>query len=162
MPATSKPKTAKIDPLEKVGSVLTERQKRFAQLWLGHEDGKSFGNSSDAYLRAYYGDGTSKKDKDGAYTPEYNSARANGARLLANANIRKYIEKVQLEVGFKPETIKRRFSALADQNKNLPVALAANDKRARIAGVIRDEAKVDIPQLEALGSAIKTLLTPAK
>lgn len=160
--STTKEKKVTIDKLEEVKKTLNEKQKRFVHLYIGAEDGRSFGNATDAYLRAYYGDGTPKRNPDGSYSKAYETARTNGSALLANTRIQEYKSHLELEVGFKPEEIKKRFSQLANQNKNLPVALSANEKRAKIAGVIKDEAKVDIPQLEAIGQTLKTLLTPKK
>ena len=159
---TNKEKKIILDKLEAVKKVLTEKQRRFVQLYLGGEDGRSFGNASDAYLRAYYGDGTPRKNKAGEYSKEYNTARTNGNLLLANTHIKAYINDIELRVGFDPNEIKKRFSQLANQNKHLPVALSANEKRAKIAGVLKDDAKLDIPQLEELGSVLKNLLTPKK
>ena len=147
--------------LEEVKKNLNERQKRFVHLYLGAEDGKSFGIATDAYFRAY-SETAEKKDKDGNYTSEYLTAKTNGNKLLSNTYIQAYIKQIELEVGFSSDEIKRRYSQLANQNKNLVVALSANDKRAKIAGVVKDDVKLDIPQLEELGQSLKQLLTPKR
>tara|TARA_B100000508_G_C11463052_1_gene280183 strand:- start:2552 stop:3076 length:525 start_codon:yes stop_codon:yes gene_type:complete len=152
-------KKERISALEKVGKNLNDKQKRFVHLYAGAEDGKCFGNATLAYFTAYYPEETSKKDAKGDYTPEYKSALTNGIRLIGNDRIQEYRDKLHLEIGFDPETIKKRYAELAGQNKNLPIALSANDRRAKIAGVIKEDVKVDIPQLEELGGAIKQILT---
>jgi hypothetical protein len=151
--------TPRLSPLEKVGAKLNDKQKRFVHLYSGAEDGKCFGNATMAYFTAYYPLETSKKDAKGSYTPEYKSSMVNGIRLLGNARIQEYKTKLHLELGFTEEGIKKRYAELSGQNKNLPIALGATDRMAKIAGVIKEDVKVDIPQLEEIGSTLKTLLT---
>lgn len=158
--AKKETKRQRISALEKVGAKLNDRQKRFVHLYAGAEDGKCFGNATLAYFTAYYPEETKKKDDKGEYTVEYLTAKSNGYKLLTNTYIQKYRDELHLKIGFDPETIKKRYSELAGQNKNLPIALTANDRRAKIAGVIKEDVKVDIPQLEELGKAIKTILQP--
>lgn len=160
-------KPAKVSPeIEKDLKTLKPSHIRFVYLYLGGEDGKCFNNATLSYLRAFEIETSTSKVKlpDGRedYTSEYKSAKANGARLIANDNIQKLKSKLLLEVGFDPSTIKKRFAELAYQNKNLPIALTATDRVAKIAGIISDDKKVDIPQLEALGNAIREILTPKK
>lgn len=160
-------KPAKVSPdIEKELTTLKPSHIRFVYLLLGGEDGKCFNNATLAYIRAFEIETTTRKVKqeDGSedYTSAYKSAKTNGNRLLTNANIQKFKTKLLLEVGFDPATIKQRFAELAYQNKNLPIALTATDRVAKIAGIINDDKKVDIPQLEALGNAIREILTPKK
>lgn len=160
-------KPAKVSPeIEKDLKTLKPSHIRFVYLYLGGEDGKCFNNATLAYLRAFEIETTTRKVKqeDGTedYTMAYKGAKANGARLIANDSIQKLKSKLLLEVGFDPATIKKRFAELAYQNKNLPIALTATDRVAKIAGIINDDKKVDIPQLEALGNAIREILTPKK
>lgn len=60
---------------EKITSELNERQKIFC-----HEYLKEF-NATQSYIKAY--------------KAEYETAKANGYRLLANAHIQAYIQKIQ-------------------------------------------------------------------
>lgn len=173
--STKKKTTKEVKPKKpaKVSKELQDEIKtlkpshiRFVYLYLGGEDGKCFNNATLSYLRAFEIETptTKVKQTDGRedYTMEYKGAKANGARLIANDSIQKFKTKLLLEVGFNPETIKKRFAELAYQNKNLPIALTATDRVAKIAGIITDDKKVDIPQLEALGNAIREILTPKK
>lgn len=160
-------KPAKVSPeIEKDLKTLKPSHIRFVYLYLGGEDGKCFNNATLAYLRAFEIDTPTSKVKlpDGreGYTSEYLSAKQSGYRLLTNVHIQNLKKKLLLEIGFNPETIKQRFAELAYQNKNLPIALTATDRVAKIAGIISDDKKVDIPQLEALGNAIREILTPKK
>jgi hypothetical protein len=160
-------KPPKVSPdIEKDLKTLKPSHIRFVYLLLGGEDGKCFNNATLAYLRAFEIETTTRKVKqdDGSedYTSAYKSAKTNGSKLLTNANIQNLKSKLLLEVGFDPATIKKRFAELAYQNKNLPIALTATDRVAKIAGILTDDKKVDIPQLEALGNAIREILTPKK
>lgn len=152
--------------LEKEIKTLKPSHIRFVYLYLGGEDGKCFNNATLSYLRAFEIETPTVKIKqeDGSmdYSSAYKSAKQSGHRLLTNVHIQKFKSELLLEVGFKPETIKKRFAELAYQNKNLPIALTATDRVAKIAGIINDDKKVDIPQLEALGNAIREILTPKK
>lgn len=149
--------------VEEVGKKLKPAQVRFVYLYLGGEDGKCFNNATLSYLRAYDIDTRTTKDADGKYTKEYLSAKTNGGRLLTNAVIQKFKNQILLESGFNPDTIKKRFSELAYQNKHLPIAHASLRDIAKITGVIKEESKVvDIPQLEAIGENIRKILTPQK
>lgn len=56
---------------------LNPRQKRFAELY------HLCGNATEAYL--------------GAYGGEYDNAKANGSRLLANDNVSQYVEELKAE-----------------------------------------------------------------
>lgn len=148
---------------EEIGAKLKPSHVRFIYLFLGGEDGSCFNNATRAYIKAYDIDTPLVKDKDGKYSKEYLSSKVKASQLLTNGNIQKFKHTVLLESGFKPENIKKRFSELAYQNKNLPIALTATDRIAKIAGVIKDdEKKIDIPQLEAIGESIRAILTPKK
>lgn len=140
---------------------------RFVQLYLGGEDGKCFNNATLAYIRAFNIDTPTKKVKgaNGAetYTKEYLGAKSSASALLTTPNIVKYRDHLLLEVGFDPKNIKKRYAELGYQNKNLPIALTAVDRVAKIAGVLKeDRVPVDIPQLAELTEEIKKILTPKK
>lgn len=139
---------------------------RFITLYMGGEDGSCFNNATKAYLRAFeINTPTIKvKQKNGEddYTPEYKGAKSSAYKLLTTADIQKLRHLILLKSGFEIDTIKRRYSELAYQNKNLPIAITATDRIAKIAGVISDDKKVDIPQLTELGDSLKALLTPKR
>lgn len=159
-PSTPKEKKV-VDVLNELTKKLKPSNIRFVYLYLGGEDGKCFNNATLAYLRAYEIETRTTKDADGNYTSEYKSAKTNGSRLLTNADIQKYKDAVLLHAGFNPDTVKRRFAELAYQNKNLPIALTATDRIAKITGVLKEDSKsVDIPQLTELTEHIKAILTP--
>lgn len=156
-------KTPKTPKSEEIGSKLKPAHIRFVYLILGGEDGKCFNNATLAYLRAFDIDTRTTRDADGKYSSEYLSSKVNASKLLTNANIQKLKNSILLETGFNPDTIKKRFSELAYQNKNLVIAHASTRDIAKIAGVIKEESKVvDIPQLEAIGENIRRILTPKK
>lgn len=133
---------------------------RFVYLYLsGGPTGEYWSNATLAYFYAVNDDDTPRKDKDGNFTKDYNAARVLGPRLLLNVAIQKYIKDLLNESGYTPDAIKKRYQELSSQNKNLPVAVQATDRVAKIAGVLKDEpTKVNIPELEALGDAIKRIL----
>lgn len=141
---------------------------RFLSLYMGGEDGSCWNNATKSYLKAYEIDTITTKVKDPKtgnleYTKEYKSARANAIRLITSDNIQKLKNYILLNVGYDKDVIKKRYTEIAMQNKNLPVALQANDRVAKIAGLINvDDKKVDIPQLTELGDAMKQLLTPKR
>lgn len=162
---TSKPSTPKekkvVDVLNELTAKLKPAHIRFVYLYLGSEDGKCFNNATLAYLRAYEIETRTTKDADGKYSPEYLSAKSSASALLTTPNIQKYKDAVLLHAGFNPDTVKRRFAELAYQNKNLPIALTATDRIAKITGVLKEDSKsVDIPQLTELTEHIKAILTP--
>lgn len=164
---TKEKKPKKISPdIDESISKMKPAHIRFVYLLLGGEDGRCFNNATLAYLRAFEINTATTKVKlpDGSegYTKEYLGAKSSASALLTTPNIQKFKKKLLLEVGFNPETIKQRFAELAYQNKNLPIALTATDRVAKIAGILTDDKKVDIPQLEALGNAIREILTPKK
>lgn len=153
--ATTKTK----DPLAE----LKPAELRFLTLYMGMEDGKAFNNATLAYLIAHdkWTPTVMQKQKDGSYSKEYLNAKQLGYRTLTKVHIQKARTHILLEIGFKPETIKARYAELMTQSRNLPLALTATDRVAKIAGLITDDKKVDIPQLTELGNAIRELLTPA-
>lgn len=147
------------DPLAE----LKPAELRFLTLYMGMEDGKAFNNATLAYLIAYdkWTPTVMQKQKDGSYSKEYMSAKQSGYKLLTKVDIQRARKHILLEIGFKPETIKARYAEIMTQQRNLPLALTATDRVAKIAGLITDDKKVDIPQLTELGNAMKALLTPA-
>lgn len=156
----AKAKTTKEkDPL----ADLKPAELRFLTLYMGGEDGKAFNNATLAYLIAYekWTPTIMQKKKDGTYHTDYMTAKTMGYRLSTKVHIQKARTHILLEIGFKPETIKKRYAEIMSQQRNLPLALTATDRVAKIAGLITDDKKVDIPQLTELGNAIKDLLTPA-
>lgn len=139
---------------------LTPQQLRFVYLYLGHEGGKAWSNATLSYFYAYYGETAKKKDKDGNWTKEYKTANVEGLRLVVKPSIKAVMDDILLESGYKPENIKKGFAKLANQQKNLPVALAAHDRMAKITGVIKDDGlKVNIPELEKLTETIRNTLS---
>lgn len=153
--------TIKEDPTLK----LKPAELRFLCLYMGMEDGKGFNNATLSYLIAY-GKWTpiimQKDKKTGLYDKVYNTARTEGYKLLTKPDIQKARKHILLEIGFNPDTIKARYAEIMTQNRNLPLALSATDRVAKVAGLITDDKKVDIPQLTELGDVLKTLLTPKR
>ena len=141
---------------------------RLLSLYMGGEDGSCWNNATKSYLKAFEIDTVTTKVKDPktgelGYTKEYKSARASAIALLTSINIQKLKNYILLNVGYDKDVIKKRYTEIAMQNKNLPVALQANDRVAKIAGVLNvDDKKVDIPQLTELGNQMKQLLTPKR
>lgn len=164
--ATKKKPTTTKDKPDKVSKGLKPAEMRFVLLYLGGEDGKCFNSAVKAYIVAFEIDTPLKKVKleDGRedYTQQYKTAKSLASRLLTNSNILAFRDKILLEQGFDPSTIKKRFAELAYQNHNLPIAHAATRDMAKLTNMITDDKKVDIPQLEELGNAIKQILTPKK
>lgn len=153
------------DILKTLMTKLKPAMIRFVYLYLGAEDGKCFNNATLSYLRAYDIDTvtTKVKQENGAedYTSAYKSAKSKGYDLLTKPDIQKFKHHVLLKQGYEPDNIKKRFAELSQQNKNLPIALTATDRMAKIAGVIKEDSKsVDIPQLTELTDHIKKILTP--
>ena len=154
--------------IEKLTKKLKPAQVRFIQLYMGMEDGKCYNNATLAYLTAYNIETSTRKVKDPVtgiegYTKEYKSAKSSGYDLLTKPDIQKLRNAILDDIGVNTQWIKRRYSDIASQSKNLPLALASTDRLAKITGVVKeDNAKVDIPQLTELGETIKALLTPKK
>lgn len=139
---------------------LTPQQLRFVYLYLGHEGGKAWSNATLSHFFSFQPEGTPRKTKDGQFTKEYKISSVTGHKLLGNTSIKAAIDDILLESGYKPENIKKGFAKLANQQKNLPVALAAHDRMAKITGVIKDDGlKVNIPELEALTKTIRDALS---
>lgn len=153
--------TKKEDPLLK----LKPAELRFLTLYMGMEDGKGFNNATLSYLIAYdkWTPTIMQKDKKtGLYDKVYNTARQEGYKLLTKPHIRDARSHLLLEVAFDANTIKKRYAEIMTQSRNLPLALSATDRVAKVAGLITDDKKVDIPQLTELGDVLKTLLTPKR
>lgn len=153
------------DVLKTLMAKLKPAMIRFVYLYLGAEDGKCFNNATLSYIRAYDIDTpiTKVKLEDGKedYTNAYKSAKQMGYALLTKVDIQKLKHHILLKQGYEPDSIKKRFAELSQQNKNLPIALTATDRMAKIAGVIKEDSKsVDIPQLTELTDHIKKILTP--
>jgi len=140
---------------------------RFVYLILGDEDGKCFNNATLSYIRAFNIDTPLTKvrlpDGTEGYSSEYKSAKSSAYELLTKPDIIALRHEILLELGFKPETIKKRFAELAYQNKNLPLAHASLRDMAKMAKMLDEDPKrVDIPQLDELSKSIKDILTPKK
>lgn len=160
---TAKKKTGDTKSKEKktkdTSKGLSPAQIRFVYLYLGGYDGNCWNNATLSYFYAYNDEDTPLKNADGTYSKQYLTAKAEGSSLLAKPSIRSYMEDLLTGIGYDPKAIKRRYAELASQNKNLPVALQANDRMAKVAGVIRDDpTKVNIPELEAVAAAIRKVL----
>lgn len=148
------------DAYETLISKMKPSHIRFVNLYLGGEDGRCFNNATLAYIKAF-DINTSLKKIDGKFSKEYLGAKSSASALLTSTNIQKLKHLILLEQGYKPETIKKRFTELAFQNKNLPIAHASTRDMAKIAGVMKEDSKsVDIPQLTELTDHIKRILTP--
>ena len=163
----AKKKTDNQTEYERLLAKMKPTHIRFVYLLLGSEDGRCFGNATLSYIRAFDIQTvmTKVKQTNGSmdYTKEYKSAKTLAYRLLTNVDIQKLRSSILLEQGYNPDNIKKRFAELANQNKNLPIALASTDRMAKIAGVLKEETKnVDIPQLTELTDVIKGILSPAK
>ena len=159
-------KIEKISELETLMRKLKPAMIRFVYLFLGSEDGRGFNNATISYLIAYDINTTTRKVKNDEgkedYTPQYKSAKTKGYQLLTKGDIQKLKSLILLESGFTPDTVKKRFSELAYQNKNLPVAQGSIRDIAKITGVMKEESKqVDIPQLTELTDQIKQILNPS-
>ena len=81
-------------------SKLNEKQKAFADYYI-----ESL-NATESYKKVY--------------ECSYNTARTNGARLLTNANIKKYIDEVGKHVRYQHESIVEYQEHLAQSIKDLP------------------------------------------
>jgi phage terminase small subunit len=150
---TKKPMVAKINA----------QQKRFCELYLGSDGGVCWSNATLSYLWAYNGDNFPTKDEDGQWTTEYLTAKANGYRSLEKKVIKDYMDYILLEVGMKPEEIKKGIMEWAKQKKHPVVSLNAYEKIAKITGVLKEDTKtVDLPELVALTAMVQSILTPKK
>lgn len=156
MTAKKKPVTKKATEPKK--EKLTPAMIRFVYLYLGGGDGTCWNNATRSYFFAYNGEDALIKDAKGEYTKEYRTALTEGPALLGKPRIQKYKDELLTSIGYDPENIKKRFAELSGQNHNLPVALQATDRMAKVAGLLSDDKKVNIPELEALGQAIKSIL----
>lgn len=149
------------DELKELLKKMKPAHIRFTYLYMGGEDGKCFNNATLSYIVAYNINTSLRKNAEGKYSKEYLSSKVSGFELLTNHNIQKLRHLVLLEQGYDISNIKKRYAEIANQNKNLPLALSATDRIAKITGVIKEDSKsVDIPQLEEIGRAIKQILTP--
>lgn len=154
--------------IERLTNKLKPAQVRFIQLYMGMEDGKCYNNATLSYLTAYNVETSTRKVKDPvtgieSYTKEYLNAKSRGYELVTNRDIQKLRNAILDDIGVNKEWIKRRYSDIASQSKNLPLSLASTDRLAKITGVVKEDSnKVDIPQLTELGETIKALLTPKK
>ena len=149
------------DELKELLKKMKPAHIRFTYLYMGSEDGKCFNNATLAYLKAFEIETSTRQNSEGKYTKEYIKAKQQGWRMLTNVDIQRLRHIVLLEQGFNTDNIKKRYTEIANQNKNLPLALSATDRIAKITGVIKEDSKsVDIPQLEEIGRAIKQILTP--
>jgi len=159
---TKKKETKTKDELKELLKKMKPAHIRFTYLYMGGEDGKCFNNATLAYITAYEIDTSLRRnEKTGKFTKEYMGAKSSGYKLLTSTDIQKLRNLILLEQGYDIAHIKRRYAEIANQNKNLPLALSATDRIAKITGVIKEDSKsVDIPQLEEIGRAIKQILTP--
>lgn len=161
------PKEKKVtikDEIEILTTKLKPAQVRFVYLYMGSEDGKCFNNATLSYITAYNIDTSLRRnEKTGKFTNEYLTAKTCGYELLTKPDIQKLRHHILIDQGYNTENIKKRYAEIASQNKNLPLALSATDRIAKITGIIKDDSKqVDIPQLTELTEHIKRILTPKK
>lgn len=97
--------------LEEVKDTLTFKQALFCELFCF--DQWCFCNATVAYMKAY-----------GMKESQRKSAQVNGAKLLSNTIIRKYVNSL-IDEHFDNKNFDRRLTSLAFQNKNLVVSLGA-------------------------------------
>jgi hypothetical protein len=157
----------KEDEYKKLIEKLKPAKVRWLMLYMGLEDGKCFNNATLSYIRAYNIDTVLKKVKDEEtgiedYTSEYKTAKSRGYEHVTNRDILKLKHIILLEQGYDKEFIKKRYAEIAMQNHNIPLALSATDRLAKITGIVTDDKKVDIPQLTELADSLKAILTPKK
>jgi hypothetical protein len=150
------------DTIESLTAKLKPAEVRFLYLYLGGEEGKGWNNATISYIIAYDIDTSLRRNAEGKYSKEYLNAKSRGYEILTKRDIQKLRALLLGEAGYKPENIKKRYIELQAQNRNPIVALQANDRMAKIAGVIDDNKKVNIPELEELGNAIRGILTPKR
>lgn len=93
---------------EEISKDLTEKQKLFCYLFTTDKD--CFGNTTKAYRTAF--------------NCTYDSAKANGARLITNDSIIAYINKL-LDDSFSEKEADRALSSVMRQTKDLPSRVAA-------------------------------------
>lgn len=149
--------------LETLLSKMKPAHVRFTYLYMGGEDGKCWNNATLAYLVAYEIQTDTRKQSDGKYTSEYLSAKTSGYELLTNPDIQRLRHLLLLESGFSVDTIKKRYSELAYQNKYPAIAVTATDRIAKITNVIKDDSlKINVPEIERLTETMQKLLTPKK
>lgn len=103
--------TAKKVIKETIGKLLNDKQKLFCVLYVS--DKYCFGNATKSYTEAY---DLSKE--------QYDTARQNGYRLLTNAYIRKYIDKM-LDDQLEEVAVDRELAKLVKQDKDLRSKVAA-------------------------------------
>lgn len=137
---------------------LNPKQERFVHLYLGIEEkGKYFGNATVSYIIAYQYDVPRKQGGGYDHTSdEYNSASVRGSELLRNRKVAEYKKQLTLNVD-KDEWLDR-LGELAKQNNNLNVARASALDVLKVTGAYKETERVDIPQLEEVGQAIKEIL----
>lgn len=133
------------EELEKIGSKLTERQKLFCVLYIS--DKFCFGNATKSYSEAY---NLSKE--------QYDTSRQNGYRLLTNAYIKAFINKM-LDEQLKEERVDRALAETIHQRKDLRSRVAAITEYNKLKARITE--KVD---LTSKGEAIKEInyVVPSK
>ena len=96
------------------GEKLNPLQRKFCKLYAS--DREFFGNGVQAYAKAYNIDITTKV--------KYNTARTNASRLLTNANILAYIDKL-LDLSLNKAHVDKQLAFLITQNANYSVKMAA-------------------------------------
>lgn len=142
-----------------LASKLKPQWLRFVYLYLGAENGIAYGNATMAYFYAYNGEDAETKDKNNLYTKEYKTAKTEGNSLLTKPDIKAVIGELLVGSGYSPENIKKGIAELAFQRKNLPIALSAYEKMAKISGLLKEDNTVNVPELEKLTDAIKKILS---
>lgn len=150
--------------LKELEAKLKPAEIRFVQLYQGmDEDGRGWNNATVSYAIAFDREEDLQKvydeeQKKMVYSPGYALCRSEGSRLLTKSNISAYRQAL-LDEFYTEERIKRRYSEIGWQNKDLKVALPAVDRVAKIKGILKDDnLKVDIPQLEELTAGIRKIL----
>lgn len=120
---------------KKVSNEMTAQQMQFCNLFVTKE---FFGNGTEAYIEAY-GIDLSRK---GAYE----GARASASRLLTNANILKYLDKLLDNEGLNDTFVDKQLLFILTQNADFGAKIQAikeyNKLRQRITDKIELKGEV--------------------
>lgn len=107
---------------------LNDKQRLFA--WLYVSDRDCFANATRSYMAAYEMENS-----------QYDTARTNGTRLLANARIAGYINDL-LDKQFEDKEVDRALALAISQNKDMRSKVAAIGEYNKLKARITD--KVDL------------------
>lgn len=140
--------------MEEVGTSLNERQKLFCVLFL--TDKWCFANATQSYAEAY---NIRRDNKAGMRT-----ARANGYKLLTNAHINRYLNKM-LDAQLEEAAVDREMAKIVLQNRDLHAKNGAIAEYNKVRGRILDKKQLldaDGKPIQILGLAIHVPETVSK